>query len=35
MGRLAGLRLERRWPGWDRSPFTPTSGSQVAVYLKP
>jgi len=35
MARLAGLRLEHRWAGWDRSPFTAASTSQVAVYQKP
>jgi SAM-dependent methyltransferase len=35
MARLAGLRLEDRWAGWDRSPFTADSVSQVAVYRKP
>jgi hypothetical protein len=35
MARLAGLRLEDRWAGWDRSPFTADSASQVAVYRKP
>jgi SAM-dependent methyltransferase len=34
MGRLAGLRLEHRWAGWDKSPFTAASTSQVAVYRK-
>ena len=34
MGRLAGFRLEHRWAGWDRSPFTAASTSQVAVYRK-
>ena len=34
MGRLAGFRLEHRWAGWDKSPFTGTSTSQVAVYQK-
>jgi SAM-dependent methyltransferase len=34
MARLAGLRLEHRWAGWDRSPFTADSTSQVAVYRK-
>jgi SAM-dependent methyltransferase len=34
MARLAGLRLEHRWAGWDKSPFTGTSTSQVAVYQK-
>jgi hypothetical protein len=32
MARLAGLRLEHRWAGWDKSPFTAESTSQVAVY---
>ncbi|HUN37725.1 MAG TPA: class I SAM-dependent methyltransferase [Trebonia sp.] len=35
MARLAGLRLEHRWSGWDKSPFTAASTTQVAVYLKP
>ena len=34
MGRLAGFRLEHRWAGWDKSPFTAASTSQVAVYRK-
>jgi SAM-dependent methyltransferase len=34
MARVAGLRLEDRWAGWDRSPFTSESDSQVAVYQK-
>jgi SAM-dependent methyltransferase len=34
MGRLAGFRLEHRWAGWDRAPFTAASTSQVAVYRK-
>jgi SAM-dependent methyltransferase len=34
MARLAGLRLRDRWAGWDRSPFTSASTSQVAVYEK-
>jgi SAM-dependent methyltransferase len=32
MARLAGLRLEHRWGGWGREPFTSTSGSHVSVY---
>lgn len=35
MARLAGLRFESRWAGWDRSPFTAASPSQVVVYAKP
>lgn len=34
MGRLAGFRLRDRWAGWDRSPFTSGSESQVAVFEK-
>jgi SAM-dependent methyltransferase len=34
MGRLAGLELEHRWAGWNRSPFTSSSGSHVSVYRK-
>jgi Methyltransferase domain len=34
MARLAGMRLEQRWAGWDRAPFTGASTSQVAVYRK-
>jgi SAM-dependent methyltransferase len=35
MARLAGLRPHDRWAGWDRSPFTSASKSQVAVFEKP
>jgi SAM-dependent methyltransferase len=35
MARLAGLRRRDRWAGWDRSPFTTESVSQVVVYEKP
>lgn len=35
MARLAGFRLEHRWSGWDKSPFTAESTSQVAVYTRP
>jgi SAM-dependent methyltransferase len=34
MARIAGFRLQARWAGWDRSPFTSDSASQVAVYEK-
>jgi Methyltransferase domain len=34
MARIAGFRLEHRWAGWDKSPFTGSSTSQVAVYQK-
>ena len=32
MAELAGLRLEHRWAGWDRAPFTAGSGPYVSVY---
>jgi SAM-dependent methyltransferase len=32
MGRLAGLRLEDRFGGWDREPFTAASPAHVSVY---
>ena len=35
MARLAGMDLEDRWGGWDRSPFNSESGKQVAVFAKP
>jgi hypothetical protein len=35
MARLAGLRLEHRWSGWDKAPFTGASTSQIAVYVRP
>jgi len=35
MARLAGLRLEHRWAGWAREPFTGLSPSHVSVYVKP
>jgi Methyltransferase domain len=35
MARLAGLRLEHRWAGWRREPFTALSPSHVSVYVKP
>ncbi|HSR82629.1 MAG TPA: class I SAM-dependent methyltransferase [Streptosporangiaceae bacterium] len=34
MARLAGFELLDRWAGWDRSPFTSDSTSQVAVFAK-
>ena len=34
MARLAGLRLQSRWGGWDRSPFTAESRMHVSVYEK-
>ena len=34
MARLSGFQLEHRWAGWDRSPFTADSTSQIAVYQK-
>ena len=32
MARLAGLRLQARFGGWGREPFTATSQSHVSVY---
>jgi hypothetical protein len=34
MARIAGLRLEHRWGGWRREPFTGLSPSHVSVYVK-
>jgi SAM-dependent methyltransferase len=35
MARLAGMRLEHRWAGWGREPFTARSPGHVSVYVKP
>ena len=35
MARLAGMRLETRWGGWGRVPFTAQSRSHVSLYRKP
>jgi SAM-dependent methyltransferase len=35
MARLAGLKLQDRWAGWQREPFTAVSLSHVSVYEKP
>jgi Methyltransferase domain len=35
MARLAGMRLEGRWGGWGREPFTGLSPAHVSVYVKP
>jgi SAM-dependent methyltransferase len=35
MARLAGMRLEHRWGGWQREPFTHLSPAHVSVYEKP
>jgi SAM-dependent methyltransferase len=32
MARIAGLHLKERWAGWNREPFTSTSGKHVSVY---
>ena len=34
MARIAGLRLQSRWAGWQREPFTNLSPSHVSVYEK-
>jgi SAM-dependent methyltransferase len=35
MARLAGMRVQDRWAGWRREPFTATSPAHVSVYAKP
>jgi SAM-dependent methyltransferase len=35
MARLAGMRLQDRWAGWQREPFTAVSPAHVSVYEKP
>lgn len=35
MARIAGMKLENRWSGWKREPFTETSRSHISVYQKP
>lgn len=35
MARLAGMRLQDRWAGWRREPFTALSPSHVSVWQKP
>jgi SAM-dependent methyltransferase len=32
MARIAGLRLQHRWGGWNREPFNATSSTHVSVY---
>ena len=34
MARLAGMRLEGRYGGWRREPFTGLSPAHVSVYAK-
>jgi SAM-dependent methyltransferase len=34
MAQLAGLRLEERWGGWRREPFTAESSAHVSVWRK-
>jgi hypothetical protein len=34
MARLAGMRLQDRWAGWGREPFTALSPAHVSVYEK-
>jgi hypothetical protein len=34
MARIAGMRLEHRWGGWGREPFTGLSPAHVSVYVK-
>jgi len=35
MAEMAGLRLEARWAGWRREPFTSESRHHVSVWRKP
>jgi SAM-dependent methyltransferase len=35
MARLAGMRLQDRWAGWRREPFTAHSPAHVSIYEKP
>jgi SAM-dependent methyltransferase len=35
MARLAGMTLEHRWAGFDRSPFTDESTGHVSVWIRP
>ena len=35
MARLAGMRLQDRWAGWQRESFTSLSRAHVSVYEKP
>jgi SAM-dependent methyltransferase len=32
MARIAGMRLQQRWSGWEQEPFTATSRRHVSVY---
>jgi SAM-dependent methyltransferase len=34
MARIAGLRLEQRWGGWNHEPFTASSSLHVSVYSR-
>jgi hypothetical protein len=34
MARLAGLRLQARWEGWNGEPFISTSRRHVSVYSR-
>jgi SAM-dependent methyltransferase len=34
MARIAGMRLEARYGGWSKEPFTHLSPSHVSVYIK-
>ncbi|KCZ91141.1 class I SAM-dependent methyltransferase [Hyphomonas jannaschiana] len=35
MAELAGMHLETRWGGWDKSEFTANSRMHISVYRKP
>jgi SAM-dependent methyltransferase len=35
MAQIAGLRLQERWDGWTRQPFTSDSRQHVSIWEKP
>jgi hypothetical protein len=34
MARIAGMRLQERWGGWNREPFTADSRNCISVYVR-
>jgi hypothetical protein len=34
MARIAGLRLQNRWGGWNEEPFTATSTRHISIYAR-
>ena len=35
MAQLAGMKLRKRWGGWNREPFTSESTKHVSVWASP